>query len=81
MMRQALGTAVFSGMVGVTLFAASMDTEGEVESSFSGPDPGNACGWQDVDDVLAAIAAGDAYVNVHTRQHPGGEIRGQITAD
>jgi CHRD domain len=70
-----------SGPVGVTLFAGAMDTEGEVESSFSGPDPGNACGWQDLDDVLAAMAAGDAYVNVHTTQHPGGEIRGQITAD
>ena len=30
--------------------------------------------------LLAAIESGDAYVNVHTLQHPGGEIRGQLRA-
>jgi CHRD domain len=70
-----------SGPVGVTLFAGAMDTEGEVQATFTGPDPGNACGWEDLADVLAAIAAGDAYVNIHTTQHRGGEIRGQIAAD
>jgi Cu/Zn superoxide dismutase len=30
--------------------------------------------------VLAALEAGRAYVNVHTRRNPGGEIRGQIPA-
>jgi hypothetical protein len=69
-----------SGPVGVTLFAGSGDTEGEVEASFSAPDPGNACGWEDLADVLDAMSAGDAYVNVHTTDHPGGEIRGQIAA-
>ena len=29
-------------------------------------------------DLLAQIQAGGAYVNVHTSQFPGGEIRGQI---
>jgi hypothetical protein len=28
-------------------------------------------------DLLAAMRSGNAYVNVHTRQFPGGEIRGQ----
>jgi hypothetical protein len=28
--------------------------------------------------LVQRIEAGDAYVNVHTIQHPGGEIRGQI---
>jgi hypothetical protein len=30
-------------------------------------------------DLLAAIRAGNTYVNVHTTQFPGGEIRGQLT--
>lgn len=29
-------------------------------------------------DLLAAIRAGNTYVNVHTTQFPGGEIRGQL---
>jgi hypothetical protein len=32
------------------------------------------------DDVIAAIRAGNAYVNVHTRANPRGEIRGQLKA-
>ena len=31
-----------------------------------------------VDSVLALMRSGKAYVNVHTRAHPGGEIRGQV---
>jgi len=30
--------------------------------------------------TLAALEAGRAYVNVHTRRNPGGEIRAQIPA-
>ena len=33
---------------------------------------------QSLDDLLEEMMAGNAYVNVHTEQHPGGEIRGQI---
>jgi Cu/Zn superoxide dismutase len=69
-----------AGPVGVTLFAAEMDTEGEVQGTFTTPDSGNACEWDDLADVLGAMATGDAYVNVHTTQHRGGEIRGQVAA-
>jgi hypothetical protein len=52
------------------------------------PDPGNGCGWLDLDDVVTALESGDTYVNVHTNDgveppntgpgdFPGGEIRGQ----
>lgn len=70
-----------NGPVGVTLFAGAMGTKGHVNGSFTGPDPGNGCGWADLSDVLEAMASGGAYVNVHTPQFPGGEIRGQIAAD
>jgi hypothetical protein len=31
-----------------------------------------------LEDLLAAMRAGNTYVNVHTSQYPAGEIRGQI---
>jgi len=34
----------------------------------------------ELDEVIAAIRAGVAYVNVHTAVSPGGEIRGQLRA-
>ncbi len=30
------------------------------------------------DSVLALLRSGNAYVNVHTKRNPGGEVRGQI---
>jgi hypothetical protein len=69
-----------AGPVGVTLFTGTMGTEGEVTGTFTAPDPGNLCGWDDLADVLAAMTAGTAYVNVHTTQFRGGEIRGQLAA-
>ncbi len=35
---------------------------------------------QQLSSLLQTIEAGGAYVNVHTEQYPGGEIRGQIMA-
>jgi hypothetical protein len=35
-------------------------------------------GVADLDDLLEKMRTGGAYVNVHTTQFPGGEIRGQI---
>ena len=30
-------------------------------------------------DAIQAITLGNAYVNIHTTQYPGGEIRGQLS--
>ncbi len=38
---------------------------------------GNLAG-QSIEDLLDEMKAGNTYVNVHTLQNPGGEVRGQI---
>ena len=42
--------------------------------------PAQGIGANDFANFLRAIAAGDGYVNIHTTNFPGGEIRGQIKA-
>lgn len=82
-----------NGPVGVTLYrgsAGSGPASGVIaQGTLTAPDAGNACGWQTMDDVLAAMLSGNTYVNVHTNDgvdptntgpgdFPGGEIRGQV---
>lgn len=72
-----------AGPIGVTLFAVLPEGAVSVNGILAqgpilAPDPDNACGWQDTDDVVAAIQGGDTYVNVHTLQSFPGEIRGQL---
>jgi CHRD domain len=87
------GAVGVNGPVGVTLFMgspASGPVNGTLASgTITAPDPGNACGWADLEAVLAAMESGNTYVNVHTNDgdatpnegpgdFPGGEIRGQL---
>jgi hypothetical protein len=87
------GAVGVNGPVGVTLFMgapASGPANGTLATgTITAPDPGNACGWADLEAVLAAIETGNTYVNVHTNDgvappntgpgdFPGGEIRGQL---
>lgn len=37
-----------------------------------------AQGINTMDDAIQAIVLGNGYVNIHTSQNPGGEIRGQL---
>jgi CHRD domain len=82
-----------NGPIGVTLFLGTPGSgrlDGVIaRGTRTAPDPGNACGWTTLDDALAAMRSGNAYVNVHTNDgvdptntgpgdFPGGEIRGQI---
>lgn len=87
------GAPGVNGPVGVTLFMGS-PASGRVDgvlaqATVTEPNPGNACGWETVADVLDAIESGNTYVNVHTNDGVGdantgpgdfasGEIRGQI---
>jgi hypothetical protein len=79
-----VGVTLFNGPVGGGRFSGVL-----AEGTITAPDAGNACGWTDLEDVLAAMEAGLTYVNVHTNDgvpppntgpgdFPGGEIRGQI---
>ena len=74
------GAVGVNGPVGVTLFAGGpvSDSGTLAEGTITAPDPGNVCGWETLADVIAAIESGDTYVNVHTDENPGGEIRGQL---
>lgn len=73
-----------NGAVGATLFATTPPNLGRVngilaQGTLTGPDGGNACGWSNVADMIAAMRDGDTYVNVHTSPGtPSGEIRGQV---
>lgn len=87
------GAPGVNGPVGVTLF---LGTPGSgradgilAEGTKTAPDPGNACGWTTLAEVVAAMRSGNAYVNVHTNDginppntgpgdFPGGEIRGLV---
>jgi CHRD domain len=87
------GAVGVNGPVGVTLFmgapAGGVVNGTLAEGAITAPDAGNGCGWADLAAVLAAMASGATYVNVHTNDgvaptdtgpgdFPGGEIRGQV---
>jgi Cu/Zn superoxide dismutase len=59
------GSAMTSTSTGGTITSA--DLKGPLEG-------------KQVSDLIKLIEDGKAYVNVHTRQHPNGEIRGQLTS-
>jgi hypothetical protein len=86
------GQTGVNGPVGVTLFmgAPAGGSENGILASgtITAPDPGNTCGWTNLEQVIAAMRSGNTYTNVHTNDgiappntgpgdFPGGEIRGQ----
>jgi hypothetical protein len=54
-------------------FSGVMSSGTMTEKDLDGPLKGKT-----MDDLLTAIRSGNAYTNVHTVKHPGGEARGQI---
>ena len=69
-----------NGPVGVTLFSGGPVTRDGVlvQAPLSDVNPGNACGWTGLNDLIEAMDAGNTYVNVHTLSNLPGEVRGQL---
>lgn len=57
------------------------ELEFEVKGSFTAADFVGPLAGKTLGDLIAIMEAGGAYVNVHTKAIPGGEIRGQIMVD
>jgi len=77
-----IGNSATNGLVVVFLFHSETPVARQngilsqgtfTASDFKGPLAGQAFSA-----LINAITTGDAYVNVHSTQHPAGEIRGQI---
>jgi hypothetical protein len=67
--------------LGPTVSVNGILSQGTLTAASVIPRPDSpACpgGVANFDDVLAKMRSGQAYVNVHTVQNPGGEVRGQI---
>ena len=71
-----------NGAVGITLFlnlGSPVGSGNLARGPLPDPDVGNGCEWDTVDDAIAAMEEGRAYVNVHTFPvNLGGEVRGQL---
>ena len=71
-----IGGTFASASAGDGSASASTSSGGTITSAdLKGPLVG-----KQVSDLIKLIEDGKAYVNVHTRQHPNGEIRGQLTS-
>jgi hypothetical protein len=67
-----------NGGVVVTLFAPSTPTGGVSGTLASGTITAANVSNTTFDSLLVKMRSGGAYVNAHTTNNPGGEIRGQI---
>jgi hypothetical protein len=73
-----MGVPGVNGPVLVTLYSGGL-IEGRFNGILAqGVISGQSLGEEAFEDLLEMIIAGETYVNVHTTEFPGGEIRGQI---
>jgi hypothetical protein len=71
-----IGGAFASASAGGGAATTSTSTGGTISSAeLKGPLAG-----KHISDLIKLIEDGQAYVNIHTRQHPNGEIRGQLSS-
>jgi hypothetical protein len=64
----------FSDISSTTQRSSSFSASGNVHASdLTGPLAGKT-----INDLVSAMQSGNTYVNIHTEEHPNGELRGQI---
>ena len=77
-----VGPAGISGPVIINFPRALAARTGDFAMSFRLGErdfvPRPAQGINTIDDAIQSIVNGNSYVNIHTTQNPGGEIRGQL---
>ena len=64
---------LFGGPKKAGMFSGTLAEGTITDKNLVGPLAGKTVG-----DLMTMIKNGEAYVNVHTPKHPGGEVRGQI---
>lgn len=75
------GPAGENGDVLVTLFNYDTPQDGVSETgTFTAADLEGPMSGAQLSDLVAVMNSGDTYVNIHTQQNQGGEIRGQIAS-
>lgn len=83
------GASGEDGPVVVWLYPSTSATEGQqfsgefdgvlASGTFGASDLVGPLKGRSLDELASVIASGDAYVNVHTKKYPDGEIRGQLS--
>ena len=75
-----VGSTTVAGGVVVPFKNLPAGTSGDIQGSFTAADvlAGTGIAAGSLDDLLTQMRAGNTYVNIHSAQSPGGEIRGQI---
>lgn len=64
----------FSDISSTTQRSSSFSASGNVQAS----DLTGSLAGKTINDLVSTIQSGNTYVNVHTEEHPDGELRGQI---
>lgn len=72
-----IGAPDATGPVVLPFAGFPADTDGHYEADLTAADINPSSGFT-FDDLVQALFDGNAYLNIHTMAHPGGEIRGQV---